>query len=113
MKKGKNESIILKGAQEVELDFALLRKGVLVLRAVNHKIRQGIIELLQENEKMSVTDLYIKLRLEQSVASQHLAILRRVGVVTTDRTGKFIHYSLDKKRLEEIMKLVDDIVHIN
>jgi DNA-binding transcriptional ArsR family regulator len=49
------------------------------------------------------------LRLEQSVASQHLAILRRVGVVETTRQGKFIHYSLDKNRLEQIARLVDEL----
>jgi DNA-binding transcriptional ArsR family regulator len=58
---------------------------------------------------MTVTDLYVKLRLEQSVASQHLAILRRVGVVETTRQGKFIHYSLDKNRLEQIARLVDEL----
>ena len=43
---------------------------------------------------MTVTDIYVKLRLEQSVASQHLAILRKAGVVQTERDGKFIFYSL-------------------
>jgi DNA-binding transcriptional ArsR family regulator len=58
---------------------------------------------------MTVTDIYIKLRLEQSVASQHLAILRRAGVVSTERQGKFIFYGLDKDRLGQISKLVEDL----
>jgi len=58
---------------------------------------------------MTVTDIYIKLRLEQSVASQHLAILRRAGVVITERQGKFIYYSLNNERLEQISKLVEDL----
>jgi DNA-binding transcriptional ArsR family regulator len=86
-----------------------LRKALLVLRAVNHKLRQQIIALLEENEKMTVTDLYIKLRLEQSVASQHLAILRRAGVVATERQGKFIYYRVDKERKEKICKLSEDL----
>jgi len=49
------------------------------------------------------------LRLEQSVASQHLAILRRAGVVITDRQGKFIYYSLDRGRLTQINKLVEEL----
>ena len=67
------------------------------------------IDLLEENERMTVTDIYIKLRLEQSVASQHLAILRRAGVVSTERQGKFIFYSLDKDRLSQISKLVEEL----
>jgi DNA-binding transcriptional ArsR family regulator len=110
MRKQKSETIVLKkGKQEIQLDYAELRKAVLVLRAINHKLRQRMIDLLEENEQMTVTDIYIKLRLEQSVASQHLAILRRAGVVATERQGKFIFYSLDKDRLEQISGLVEEL----
>lgn len=110
MRKQKSEMIVLKkGKEEIQLDYSELRKAVLVLRAINHKLRQRIIDLLEENEKMTVTDIYIKLRLEQSVASQHLAILRRAGVVATERQGKFIFYGLDKDRLSQISKLVEDL----
>ena len=58
---------------------------------------------------MTVTEIYIKLRLEQSVASQHLAILRRADVLTTERDGKFIYYSINTKRMEEIAALVEKL----
>jgi DNA-binding transcriptional ArsR family regulator len=110
MRDKKNETVTLKkGGKEILLDYADLRKAVLVLRAVNHQLRQRIIDLLEESEGITVTDIYIKLRLEQSVASQHLAILRRAGVVKTERNGKFIYYSLDKNRLKQISKLVSDL----
>ncbi|GAB1396157.1 MAG TPA: metalloregulator ArsR/SmtB family transcription factor [Saprospiraceae bacterium] len=110
MRKQKNELILLKkGKNDIELDYAELRKAVLVLRAVNHKLRQNIIDLLEESDSLTVTDIYIKLRLEQSVASQHLAILRRAGVVITDRNGKFIYYSIDKERLSQISRLVEEL----
>ncbi len=110
MRNKKNEIVTLKkGGKDVQLDYADLRKAVLVLRAVNHKLRQKIIDLLENGETMTVTDIYIKLRLEQSVASQHLAILRRAGVVDTERQGKFIYYSLNTNRLEQISNLVEDL----
>ena len=110
MRKQKSETIVLKkGKEEIHLDYAELRKAVMVLRAINHKLRQRVIDLLEENDKMTVTDIYIKLRLEQSVASQHLAILRRAGVVKTERQGKFIFYGLNKDRLSQISKLVEDL----
>lgn len=62
----------------------------MILRALNHKLRQQILKLIDEHQKMTVTEIYVKLRLEQSVASQHLAILRRAGIVVTVREGKFI-----------------------
>ena len=110
MRNKKNETVTLKkGGSDIQLDYADLRKAVLVLRAVNHKLRQRVIDLLEDSDTMTVTDIYIKLRLEQSVASQHLAILRRAGVVLTERQGKFIYYSLDKNRLNQISKLVEEL----
>lgn len=110
MRKQKNETVVLKkGKSDIQLDYAELRKAVLVLRAVNHKLRQRVIDLLEEHERMTVTDIYIKLRLEQSVASQHLAILRRAGVVITERQGKFINYSLNTDRLEQISQLAEEL----
>ena len=92
-----------------DLDYGDLRKAVLVLRAVNHDLRQQMIALLVENGRMTVTDIYIKLRLEQSVASQHLAILRRASVVSTQREGKYIYYSINPDRIEQISRLVDEL----
>lgn len=110
MRKQKDENIILhKGGSDIQLDYAELRKAVLVLRAINHKLRQRIIEILEQHESMAVTDIYVKLRLEQSVASQHLAILRRAGVVNTSRNGKFIYYSLNHDRLAQIGRLVEEL----
>jgi DNA-binding transcriptional ArsR family regulator len=97
-------------SEPVKLDHAVLRRAVLVLRAINHDLRQQIIKLLDDNKKMTVTEIYVKLRLEQSVASQHLALLRRAGVVVTDRDGKFIYYSVDKERIAEISRLLADLV---
>jgi DNA-binding transcriptional ArsR family regulator len=81
-----------------------------VLRAINHKLRQQILKLIDESGKMTVTEIYVKLRLEQSVASQHLAILRKAGFVKTERDGKFIYYSVNQERLEELNKFVKELV---
>lgn len=93
-----------------KLDLLNVKKAVMVLRAVNHKLRQQILKLIDEHEKMTVTDLYVKLRLEQSVASQHLAILRKAGFVKTTRDGKFIYYSVNANRMHELDKFVDDLL---
>ena len=86
-------------------------KTIRVLRAVNHKLRQSMIRLLEDNGKMTVTEIYVELRLEQSVASQHLAILRNAEVVQTERDGKFIYYSLNEDRISELADLVEELAH--
>ena len=95
----------------VKLDLQFIKKVALVLRALNHKLRQQILKLIDENEKMTVTDLYVKLRLEQSVASQHLAILRKAGFVKTTRDGKFIYYSVNVSRMEELNKFLEELLN--
>lgn len=99
-----------KSASEM-LDYAASKNAAMTLRAINHKLRQQIIKLLEENKRMNVTDIYVKLRLEQSVASQHLAILRRANIVKTTREGKFIHYSLNNDRIAAISKFVKEMTH--
>lgn len=95
----------------VKLDLLHIKKGALVLRALNHKLRQQILKLIDENDKMTVTDLYVKLRLEQSVASQHLAILRKAGFVKTTRDGKFIYYSVNVSRMKELNKFLEELLN--
>lgn len=94
----------------LKVDLLNLKKASLVLRSVNHKLRQQILKLIDEHGKMTVTEIYVKLRLEQSVASQHLAILRKAGFVKTDRDGKFIYYSINTSRLEELNKFVQELL---
>ena len=105
------QSILLtNGAEPVKVDFLQAKKASLILRSINHKLRQQIIKLLDDHEKMTVTELYVKLRLEQSVASQHLAILRRAGIVSTTREGKFIYYSVNYTRLNDVVGFVKALV---
>ena len=94
----------------VNVDYHALKKAALVLRALNHKLRQQLLKLIEEEKKITVTEIYVRLRLEQSVASQHLAILRKAGIVTTERDGKFIYYTVNYKRIDEISQFVKDLV---
>jgi DNA-binding transcriptional ArsR family regulator len=94
----------------INLDYNALKKAALVLRALNHKLRQQLLKLIEDEKKITVTEIYVRLRLEQSVASQHLAILRKAGIVNTERDGKFIFYTVNYKRIDEISQFVKDLV---
>jgi len=94
----------------LKINYHNLKKAALVLRALNHKLRQQILTLIETEKKITVTEIYVRLRLEQSVASQHLAILRRAGIVTTQRDGKFIYYTVNYKRIDEINVVIEDLV---
>lgn len=96
--------------KDLLIDPLRLKKASLVFRAVNHKLRQQIIQLIHSKGRMVVTDIYVKLRLEQSVASQQLAILRKEGIVLTERDGKFIFYSVNYERLKQLHKIAEELI---
>jgi len=93
-----------------KINYANVRKAAMILRSINHKLRQSIIKLLEERDRLTVTELYVKLRVEQSVASQHLAILRRAEFVNTTRVGKNIHYTLNQERLDEVNVFIKQLL---
>ncbi len=76
-----------------------------LLKAVANENRLRILCLLDSDE-LSVSELNTRLSLSQSALSQHLAILRRVGLVTTRRASQTIYYSLQGNEAE---KLIDTL----
>ena len=87
-----------------------LKKAALLFRAINHKLRQQILQLLHKREEMIVTDIYVKMRITQSEASQHLAILRKAGLVYTERQGKKIYYSVNEEQLKLLHDMADQLL---
>lgn len=64
-----------------------------LLRALANEKRLMLLCLLVEGER-SVGDLNARVDLSQSALSQHLAILREDGLVTTRREAQTIYYTL-------------------
>jgi DNA-binding transcriptional ArsR family regulator len=82
----------------------------MVLRALSHTLRRQMLITIHENKRLTVTQLYVKLRIEQSVASQHLTILRKAGIVSTERVGKHIFYTINSSRIEEVNRFANNLV---
>jgi DNA-binding transcriptional ArsR family regulator len=88
----------------------ILKRAKQKIRALNHPLREKMLALISGgNNKMNVTEIYVKLRIEQSVASQHLAVLRHEGLVNTERTGKVINYSVNKDAIKELIDKCNNI----
>lgn len=79
-----------------------VKKATRVLRAVNHSLRQKILQLLHKNKQLTVAEIYERLDIEQSVCSTHLGILRKEGIVVPIRFGKMRYYSIVGARLNDI-----------
>ena len=94
-------------SNELILNTNALKQAAFVYRAINNKLRQQILQFIHKRQRVIVTEIYKKLKIEQSVASQHLAILRLQGIVTTEREGKFIYYTVNYKRVEQLHQLAE------
>ncbi len=80
-----------------------------VCKAIADPKRLLIINELRERE-LSVGDLCEALDLSQSNASQHLAILRDRGVVTSRRQGTSVIYTLRGTKVIEAVDLLREFL---
>ena len=72
---------------------ALFAEFAAVARALGHAHRLELLEQLAQGER-SVEILAQKTGLSIANASQHLQQMRRAGMVSTRRDGKFVYYRL-------------------
>lgn len=89
------------------LDITKLEMAASKLRAIAHPMRIAIIDLLNDNSKLSVTEIYSALDIEQASASHHLNILKNKGILISRREGKKIFYSLKSVTLSEIIECIN------
>ncbi|HBZ66628.1 MAG TPA: transcriptional regulator [Bacteroidales bacterium] len=88
---------------KIELDIAKLESAASKMRSIAHPMRIAIIEMLSESTKMSVTEIYERLHIEQAAASHHLNILKSKGILASKREGKKIFYMLRNKAISQIL----------
>lgn len=80
-------------------DLESFKKVRVLCRAIDHPLRQKLLFYIQDQGQVNVTTMFVHFRLDQSVASQHLALLRQAGFVKTVRQGKEIYYSINTYNL--------------
>jgi DNA-binding transcriptional ArsR family regulator len=79
-----------------------------LLKALGNDQRLLILCNLLEGP-LSVGELNQRLDLSQSALSQHLALLREAGLVSTRREAQTIHYSLPDGPVVRVMEVLQDI----
>jgi DNA-binding transcriptional ArsR family regulator len=79
-----------------------------MLKAIANESRLLILCNL-EGKELSVTELNDHLELSQSALSQHLAVLRKDGLVKTRRESQTIYYSLSDVRASKVIKTLHEL----
>ncbi|MCS7018730.1 MAG: metalloregulator ArsR/SmtB family transcription factor [Cytophagales bacterium] len=94
-------------AVELRIDAAKLEKAAFVLKAVAHPVRIAIVDLLDQCGRLNVSELQSKLEIEQALLSHHLTNMRDRGILTAEREGKCIYYSLTDATITNIIHCIN------
>lgn len=95
---------------KVLIDDEKLQVSSEILRAIAHPLRMKILSFIDKHKMINVNKIYNTLKLEQSITSQHLRILRVVDVVKTERDGKFIYYTINYQKVAHVVKSINSFL---
>jgi len=82
-------------------------KSYYFFNVISNETRWKIINSLYKSEKY-VSEICKDINEEQSKVSHNLKILLGCSVVFSEREGKFIKYSLNKKTIKPLVKILNN-----
>ncbi|MEE9500544.1 MAG: metalloregulator ArsR/SmtB family transcription factor [Candidatus Aminicenantaceae bacterium] len=80
-----------------------------VCKTLANPKRQEILDNLREKE-MTVNEIVKKTGISQANLSQHLAILRTKGIVTTRQDGINVYYSIANSKIIQAFDLISQVL---
>ena len=76
-----------------------------LFKALNDETRRKIIELLKEKD-MDAGEIAEKFKISKPSISHHLDILKRADLITSEKRGQHIIYSLNTSILEDLINWI-------
>jgi len=76
-----------------------------LFKALNDETRRQIVELLKEKD-MNAGEIAERFNISKPSISHHLDILKRADLVTSEKKGQFIVYSLNTTILEDLINWI-------
>ncbi|MEY3421296.1 MAG: hypothetical protein RIR48_1588 [Bacteroidota bacterium] len=74
-----------------------------IFKALNDPIRRDILNLLKEKD-MNAGEIADHFDIGKPTVSHHLDLLRQAGLVTSEKQGQFINYSINTTVLDELLQ---------
>jgi DNA-binding transcriptional ArsR family regulator len=88
-------------------DFYLLHSEV--CKTLANPKRQEILDNLRQKD-MTVNKLVEKTGISQANLSQHLALMRSKGILSTRREGNNVYYSLSNAKIIKAFDLISEVL---
>ncbi len=90
------------------LNFSSREKVAFVLKTIAHPVRIGIIELLTHHDRLTVNEICEGIDCEQSLISHHLATMRQKGILSDEKQGKNVYYSLQLQEVTHVIECIEN-----
>ncbi len=72
-----------------------------IFKALNDETRREILELLKK-EDLTAGEIADNFNISKPSISHHLDILQRADLITSEKKGQFIHYTLNTTILDDV-----------
>jgi ArsR family transcriptional regulator len=76
-----------------------------IFKALNDATRREILELLKTKD-MSAGEIADQFNMSKPSISHHLDILKRADLITAEKTGQFIFYSINTTIMEDVLQWI-------
>jgi DNA-binding transcriptional ArsR family regulator len=76
-----------------------------LFKGLAHPLRIRALEILSASEEASVAAMLDEMGLEPSHLSQHLAVLRRYGLVVSERRASVVYYRLAHPQVQDLLRV--------
>ena len=96
-------------AEKTKVDMTIYNLQAEISKTLANPIRLAILHTLKEGEK-SVNELTDMLGISQSNLSQHLALMRQKGIVTTRKQGTSIFYRVTDPKINQACDIVRQVL---
>lgn len=88
-------------------DLDALGQAAECLRVLAHPHRLRMIQMLLQAD-FTVGELAEACELPTAMASEHLRLMQRCGLLNSDKDGRKVYYRIAEPHLKSIMKCVED-----
>lgn len=88
------------------IPFAELERSANKLRSIAHPVRLAMLDLLRNNDKLTVTEIQESLKIEQTATSYHLIQMKNKQMVKSEKKANKMFYSLNNEYIPHLLDII-------
>lgn len=81
------------------------------LKSVASESRMKILLLFIDGQERTVNQISAQVELEQSTTSEHLALMKRAGLLLSQKSGKEVYYRPDKDKMVQLLNALNQVLN--